>query len=61
MIKCPNCGSTAQVKVLYGDNLNNIWVGSLGIVTQHLCCGCGCEFVRHFKFNGEFIINEKNN
>lgn len=60
MIKCPNCGSTAQVKVLYGDNLNHIWIGSMGFVTQHLICGCGCEFVRQFKYSGECIVNEKN-
>ena len=56
MIRCPNCGSTAQVKVFYGDNLNNIWIGSTGLITQHLTCGCGYEFVRHFKYDKTEII-----
>ena len=58
MVKCPNCGSTAQVKVFIGDNLNYIWIGSMGFVQQHLICGCGCEFVRIFKFEKEVVINE---
>ena len=59
MVKCPNCGSTAQVKVFVGDNLNNIWVGSMGFVTQHLICGCGCEFIRRYNLIEEVIINEQ--
>ena len=59
MIKCPHCGSTAQIKVLCGDDLNHIWVGSIGLVTQHLFCGCGCEFVRHFKYDKTEIVNEE--
>ena len=59
MVKCPNCGSTAQVKVFVGDNLNNIWVGSMGFVTQHLICGCGWEFIRRYNLIEEVIINEQ--
>lgn len=59
MVKCPHCGSTAQVKVLIGDNLNNIWVGSMGHVSQILVCGCGCQFVRQFTLDKECVINEK--
>ena len=59
MIKCPHCGSTAQVKVFVGDNLNNIWVGSMGYVQQHLICGCGCEFIRRFVFDDEYIVNNE--
>ena len=36
MIKCPNCGSTAQVKLLLSDRLTTeIWK-----------CGCGCKIER---------------
>jgi hypothetical protein len=59
MIKCPNCGSTAQVKVFVGDDLNNIWVGSMGYVKQHLICGCGCEFIRQFVFDSEYVVNDE--
>jgi hypothetical protein len=59
MIKCPNCGSTAQVKVFIGDNLNDIWAGSTGYVKQHLICGCGCEFIRQFILDDEYIINNE--
>lgn len=59
MIKCPKCGSTAQVKILVGDDLNLIWVGSMGYVRQHLICGCGCEFIRQFVFDSEYIINDE--
>ena len=59
MIKCPNCGSTAQVKVLVGDNLNNIWVGSMGYITQHLICDCGCEFIRQFVFDSEYVVSDE--
>lgn len=58
MVKCPNCGSSAQIKVLVGDNLNNIWVGSMGFVTQHFICGCGCEFIRRYSLTEEKIIND---
>lgn len=59
LIKCPNCGSTTQLKVVMGDNLNNIWVGSMNYVNQYLACDCGCEFIRQFVFNGETIIIDK--
>lgn len=35
MVKCPNCGSTAQVRMV--------------IIKQnkiHYSCGCGCQFVQ---------------
>lgn len=41
MIKCPNCGSTAQVKavgVVCGET----------IVIRKFSCGCGCEFLRYY-------------
>ena len=44
MIKCPNCNSTAQVKVICGDDLNDIHSASLKWINMHLKCGCGCRF-----------------
>ena len=44
MIKCPNCGSTAQVKVVCGDDLKDISSASLNWVNMRLQCGCGCKF-----------------
>ena len=37
MIKCPNCGSTAQPQVRYIENKDRT---AITIVTT---CGCGCE------------------
>lgn len=39
-IKCPNCGSTAQVKPI-DKNVNKSY--SIQIVNKY-ACGCGCEF-----------------
>lgn len=44
MIKCPNCSSTAQVKIRFADDLNNIDTAPLNWVSMHLICGCGCKF-----------------
>lgn len=44
MIKCPNCGSTAQVKavgVVCGET----------IVIRKFSCGCGCEFLRYYNLH----------
>ena len=40
-MKCPNCGSTAQVRI--NDHETYIWKD---IVTVYLTytCGCGCKF-----------------
>lgn len=37
-IKCPNCGSTAQVKCIYLDDSGEIEK------TDEYACGCGCVF-----------------
>ena len=45
MIKCPNCGSSAQVK--------QVWTNYYNEYTQNLVneytCGCGCQFTMVFK------------
>ena len=55
MIKCPKCGSTAQVKVICGDNLNDIHSASLNWINMHLKCGCGCRFYVSWIQEGMFI------
>lgn len=59
MIKCPNCGSTTQIEVVGGDNLGNIWVGSMGIVDQYCECGCGCNFTRQFVLDKVYIVEKR--
>ena len=41
MIKCPNCGSTAQVQ--YKAERLDIYDNT---VHEMYSCGCGCEFKR---------------
>lgn len=44
MIKCPNCGSTAQVKCVYTG-------GELPTEDKYMGykCGCGCSFIVTYK------------
>lgn len=44
MVKCPNCGSTAQVKLMFADDLNEEHYADLNYVHQYYRCGCGCAF-----------------
>ena len=44
MVKCPNCGSTAQVKSI-GQ------VMGVDTVIRKFSCGCGCEFLRYYIIN----------
>lgn len=40
MIKCPNCGSTTQVKLINTDHRKDYeWVDIYK-------CGCGCEIIQ---------------
>lgn len=59
MIKCPKCGSTAQVEVVSGDNLGRVWVGSMGVVHQYCECGCGCSFIRQFTLDKVCVIENE--
>ena len=55
-IACPNCGSIAQVNVVwqpvsfYGDEIQ-----------IEYRCGCGCRFVGYFKLDAIMIIGEDEN
>lgn len=56
MIKCPNCGSTAQVKEISQEQ-----VGSADIIIIYTLCKCGCgEQFFHYQCLNEFsnIIKE---
>ena len=46
MVRCPNCGSTAQVKKV--DQCNWKARGFEGI-TENFKCGCGCHFNRKYQ------------
>ena len=43
MIKCPNCGSTAQPKVDYVPN------PSRTAIIERITCGCGCVTMATYK------------
>jgi hypothetical protein len=43
-IKCPNCGSTAQVELVWDEN-SHYSIKQ----TKEYVCGCGCEFEVEFK------------
>ena len=53
MIKCPNCGSTAQIKLSTPPSKEYLGM----IITQHKC-GCGCTFVRKFKYSGVQVVSD---
>lgn len=44
MIKCPNCGSAVQVKVI-----GQVWKEKIAI--RKYQCGCGCEFLCYYELN----------
>ena len=59
MIKCPKCGSTAQVKLVHGDDLQDEFYGCLNWVFQEYECGCGCKFEIRWKKEGVWVTNEQ--
>lgn len=59
MVRCPHCGSTAQVKLVYGDDLRNQDSVNLNYLFQHFICGCGCSFMRVFKQEETIITNKE--
>ena len=52
-IKCPNCGSTAQVTLMWeeSDNYGTEF-------EKEYTCGCGCDFVVFVKAVETKILNE---
>lgn len=51
MVKCPNCGSTAQVKSMWGNNSNTM-------SNHEYICGCGCHWVDRYEFFRRDVINQ---
>ena len=51
IIACPNCGSTAQVGIVWQPN----YFKDKEIPIEYRC-GCGCHFVGYFKLNAVMII-----
>lgn len=55
MIKCPNCGSTAQIGWLWSDD--NIY--STKRESDFKCCGCGCVFTVKYEMTATEIIGKE--
>ena len=55
MVKCPNCGSTAQIGWLWSDD--NIY--STKRESDFKCCGCGCEFTVKYEMTATEIIGKE--
>ena len=43
MVKCPNCGSTAQPELVYLDSTSNRTEKK-----DDYICGCGCRFTARY-------------
>lgn len=54
MIKCPNCGSGAQIELVWNDS--DKYTGSH---YKEYICGCGCHFVVTFEATKIQIIPEE--
>lgn len=49
MIKCPNCGSTAQIKEC--SSVDTYGAGGQHIKHIHCECGCGTKFFHSIGYN----------
>ena len=54
MIKCPNCGSTAQPKLIWEDRASY----STKKIKEYTC-GCGCTFETIFELKETKILEIK--
>jgi hypothetical protein len=52
-IKCPACGSTSQVEMVWGSASD----GRYSRLERDYACGCGCEFTVFFEATS-FSINK---
>ena len=55
MPKCPNCGSTAQVRLTAADDLNDTATANNNWIYQHYTCGCGARFFVTWIKEGTFL------
>ena len=53
MIRCPNCGSTAQVELVWEDRSSY----DTESVKEYVC-GCGCHFEAIFTLTKTSILNK---
>lgn len=53
MIKCPNCGSTAQVECVWNDTENYT-----SEIYKEYICGCGCHFLAIFEIKKIKILEK---
>ena len=53
MIKCPNCGSAAQIRLVdsYHYNQKNI--------AEEYECGCGAKLILHYKLQVGILYTEE--
>ena len=54
-IKCPNCGSTAQIELVWEDRDSYSTTK-----TKEYICGCGCRFEVIFEAKTTNILAEEN-
>ena len=54
-IKCPNCGSTAQIELTYMDHRSYDTQK-----TDEYICGCGCHFEVTFEVIEIRVLKEEN-
>lgn len=50
-VKCPNCGSSAQIEMVWKDNANYNTEEK-----KEYVCGCGCHFEATFTLTATKII-----
>jgi hypothetical protein len=53
MVRCPNCGSTAQIKI---NTPPSVYENRL-VITMHKC-GCGCVFERRYELSEIKIVTK---
>lgn len=52
LIKCPNCGSTAQIKLI--DSAHIVY----NQLMEKYECGCGAKMVRHYKLQTAILYTD---
>lgn len=53
-VKCPNCGSTAQVKCVWRDDS-----AYTNYLYREYECGCGCKFRKIYEATDTQILSKK--
>ena len=53
MVKCPNCGSTAQMRPVSGYHYNS------NNIAEEYECGCGAKLIRHYKLQVSILYTDE--